>query len=113
MKLLLATALTTFAICVAALGCGSDGETSTTAPTDVPGTFFGVVYQGGITEEDVDRMGAGNVGTLRVVLPWQVDPSPKEGDTDLSSIDPVVIARGGERDPGPPDDLRNAGLGRR
>jgi hypothetical protein len=92
MKLLLATALTTFAICVAALGCGSDGETSTTPATDVPGTFFGVVYQGAITPEDIERMGAGKVGTLRLVLPWGVDPSPKDGDTDLSSIDPVVIA---------------------
>ncbi len=92
MKLLLATALTTFAICVAALGCGSDGETSTTTVSDVPGTFFGVVPQATLTDDDLDRMGAGKVGTLRIVLPWSsVDPTAEPGDTDLSIIDPVVL----------------------
>jgi hypothetical protein len=38
-------------------------------------------------------MGAGNVGTLRILLPWNaLDPTPKEDDIDLSSVDPVVLA---------------------
>lgn len=92
MKLLLVTALTTFAICIAALGCGSDGDTSTTTTSDVPGTFFGVVPQATLTEDDLTRMGAGKVGTLRLVLPWSsVDLTSAPDDTDLSTIDPVVL----------------------
>jgi hypothetical protein len=92
MKLLLATALTTLAICLAALGCGDDDEPSPAPAADVPTTFFGVAYQGGVTDEDLDRMGAGKVGTLRIVFPWQaVDATPEPGDTNLSPVDPVVL----------------------
>jgi hypothetical protein len=92
MKLLLATALTTLAVCIAAIGCGSDDQTTSQPATGVPPEFFGVVPQGGLTDDDLDRMAAGKVGTLRVVLPWSLlDPSPKEGDTDLSTIDPVIL----------------------
>jgi Glycosyl hydrolase catalytic core len=92
MKLLLATALLTLAVCVAALGCGSDSESTTVQNADVPGTFFGVVPQGALTADDLNRMGAGKVGTLRIVLPWHdLDTTAKPGDTDLATIDPVVL----------------------
>jgi hypothetical protein len=93
MKLLLATALIVLAICLAALGCGSDGQGNEPAPAaDVPRTFFGVDPQGDVGAEDLDRMGAGNVGTLRILLPWNgLDPTPKEDDIDLSAVDPVVL----------------------
>jgi hypothetical protein len=92
MKLLLATALTTFAVCVAALGCGSDQQDTTAPAANVPADFFGVVPQGGITDADLERMGTGKVGTLRLVLPWDyLDPTAAPGDTDLSTIDPVVL----------------------
>ncbi len=92
MKFLFATALLTFAVCIAALGCGSDGEKTTAAAVDVPKTFFGVVPQTTLTDEDLDRMGAGEVGTMRLVFPWHdLDQTEKPGDTDLSTIDPVVL----------------------
>jgi hypothetical protein len=94
MKLLLATALTVLAICLAALGCGSDDRSDAPAPAaNVPRTFFGVAPQANIGVEDIERMGAGNVGTLRIVLPWQgLDTTPKEDDIDLSAVDPVVLS---------------------
>jgi hypothetical protein len=93
MKLLLVTALLTFAVCVAALGCGDDGKGSTTSNADAPATFYGVVPQGLISSEDVDRMGAGKVGTLRLVFPWQaLDPSAADDDSVVSAYDPLVIA---------------------
>jgi hypothetical protein len=59
MKLLLATALTTLAVCIAAIGCGSDDQTTSQPATGVPPEFFGVVPQGGLTDVDLDRMAAG------------------------------------------------------
>jgi hypothetical protein len=93
LKFLLATALTVLVICVAALGCGGGGGTDTTAPaSEVPRAFFGVAPQGNIGEEDLARMGAGNVGTLRIVLPWQgLDPEPKDEPINFSAVDPVVL----------------------
>ena len=35
--------------------------------------FFGVVPQGALTDEDLERMGQGNVGTLRLIVPWACD----------------------------------------
>jgi len=93
MKLLLVTALLTFAVCVAALGCGDDGKGSTTSAEDVPGSFYGVVPQGNISDVDVDRMGAGNVGTLRLVFPWQaLNPTADKDDSLLAAYDPLVLA---------------------
>jgi hypothetical protein len=92
MRLLLAMALAALAICVVAIGCSGDSDDSTAATTDAPAGFFGVVSQTLLTDDDLDRMGTGKVGTLRVVLPWQVvDASPAPGDTDLSTIDPLVL----------------------
>jgi hypothetical protein len=91
MKLLLATALTVLAICLAALGCGSDAQDTTAPATDVPREFFGVAPQTGIGDQDLARMDAGNVGTLRVVFVWrEFDPSPKKGDTDFGGMDALV-----------------------
>jgi hypothetical protein len=95
MKLLLATALTVLAICLAALGCGNDGESgdTTALASDIPRTFFGVAPQANVGVEDLQRMGVGGVGTLRILLPWQgLDQTPEEDDIDLSAVDPVVLA---------------------
>lgn len=93
MKFLLATALTVLVICVAALGCGgSDGGDTTAPAASVPRAFFGVAPQGNLAQEDLDRMGAGNVGTLRIVLPWQgLDPEPHTDAINFSGVDPVVL----------------------
>jgi len=51
-----------------------------------------LVPQGLLTQQDIERMDQGNVGTLRIVMPWSLlDPSPKADDGDFSTIDPVVI----------------------
>ncbi len=93
MKFLLATALTVLVICVAALGCGgNDGGDTTASAANVPRAFFGVAPQGNIAQEDLERMGAGNVGTLRIVLPWQLlDPKPNTDAINFSGVDPIVL----------------------
>ena len=61
------------------------------APAD---PFFGVVsQQSHLAESDIERMGAGRVGTLRVALPWtEIDPTPVPGDYDWSHFDAIVGA---------------------
>ncbi len=56
--------------------------------------FFGVVsQQDHLSDSDVERMGQGQVGTLRVALPWmEVDPSPVPADYNWSRFDSVVEA---------------------
>ncbi len=56
--------------------------------------FFGVVsQQSRLAESDIERMGAGRVGTLRVALPWtEIDPTPVPGDYDWSHFDAIVGA---------------------
>jgi hypothetical protein len=72
-------------------GCGSNDPPSDPEPT-APADFFGVVPQGALTTEDIERMDQGNVGTLRIVMPWGLlDPSPKPDDGDFSTIDPIVL----------------------
>jgi hypothetical protein len=56
-----------------------------------PRAFYGVGPQGGLTSADLDRMGQGRIGTLRIALNWFViDPGPAPGDYDWSSVDPIV-----------------------
>ena len=71
-------------------GCGDDDSGPATAAA-APETFFGVVPQGPLSEEEFERMGEGRVGTLRVALPWtNIDPTPEE-DYDFSSTDGTVL----------------------
>lgn len=87
-------------LCIAAIGCAGGAADSSPLPASVPPDFFGVVPQGLLTEDDLDRMGQGGVGTLRLVFSWQaLDPTAKPGDADLSTIDPYVLgaARNGIR----------------
>jgi hypothetical protein len=70
--------------------CGEDDESTATA--EAPRGFFGVVPQGAITDEDLARMEQGGIGTIRIVVPWgELDPSNAPGDTNFSSVDPVVL----------------------
>ncbi len=75
-------------------GCsdsGANDEPETTAPP-APEEFFGVVPQTLLTDEDLDRMEQGKVGSLRIVVPWGALASDPKGDEpDFSSIDPVVL----------------------
>lgn len=61
------------------------------AQAAVPRSFWGVGSQTPLTDADLDRMGEGNVGTVRIPIFWtEVDPSAAAGDTNWASIDPVV-----------------------
>jgi hypothetical protein len=71
-------------------GCGDDAHSEESAPA-APREFFGVVPQGPLASEDLARMGDGNVGTVRSILPWgAIDPTPAD-DYDFATIDGIVL----------------------
>jgi hypothetical protein len=63
-------------------------------PTSVvPRSFYGVVSQTQLTGDDLNRMGVGQIGTLRTIMNWAtIDPTSTEGDNQWVSIDPIVAA---------------------
>ena len=63
------------ALVVAALS----GLAATPAATAVPRSFFGVVPQTALETADLDRMGRGKVGTLRIIINWSL----VEADPDV------------------------------
>jgi hypothetical protein len=76
---------------VLALSIAAIALTAASASAAVPRSFWGVVPQTPLETVDYDRMGQGNVGTLRVPLLWaNVDPGPAAGDTSFASFDPIV-----------------------
>jgi hypothetical protein len=86
------------AVAVGILSLGSTGCGNTAAqeePASVPQApreFFGVVPQSLLTDEDLARMEQGNVGTIRMVIPWgALAPAESNTDVDFSSIDPTVL----------------------
>jgi polysaccharide biosynthesis protein PslG len=63
----------------------------------VPRGFFGIVPQTGIGGEDLARMRAGGVETIRMPLSWAgVEPSPR-GGYDWSGFDATVVGAAKER----------------
>jgi polysaccharide biosynthesis protein PslG len=59
------------------------------AASAVPRSFFGVVPQTALTTADLDRMGQGQVGTLRIILNWsQIETAPDV--YDWSGVDFLV-----------------------
>jgi hypothetical protein len=63
----------------------------------VPPGFFGIVPQTGIGKEDLARMRAGGVETIRMPLSWAgTQPSPRS-DYDWSGFDATVTAAAEER----------------
>jgi hypothetical protein len=89
-KSLAAAAVASTLLLLGASGCGSsDPEPQ---PNGAPADFFGVAPQGLITGDDLDRMDQGNVGTVRIVVPWgSLDPTPSPEEGDFTTIDPVVL----------------------
>lgn len=83
------------AACAAAAvlaGCGSDeGEPATSTPAPVEPSFFGVAPQGQLLDEDLDRMGEGGVGTLRIFLPWGLIDPTEADDFDFSAYDGIIL----------------------
>ena len=60
------------------------------SPAAHAGKFHGVVSQGQLTARDFERMGAGNVGVLRLRVSWSRIQSTKDGPYDWSWLDSVV-----------------------
>src|SRR5688500_4434574 len=76
---------------VVLLGCGADAEPAEPSPPPAPPGFFGVVPQAQIFEEDMDRMAAGKIKTMRVVVPWGlIDSTAKPDDLNWGYLDPTV-----------------------
>lgn len=77
------------AIAVAVMvGSAESGDDAPPAP---PRSFFGVVPQGPLFAEDLDRMGEGRVGTIRLHLPWAVLDPTDGPDDELKSFDDVFL----------------------
>lgn len=76
----------TAALAIAALGSAA----SASSASALPATFWGVVPQGLPTTEQLQRLKAGKVGSIRVPVSWaSVQPSAG-APFDWSSVDPVV-----------------------
>jgi hypothetical protein len=87
-------AVTVAWICLAGSGCGSSesDEVSVSVPADIPREFFGVVPQAELFPDDLERMGEGQVGTLRLVVPWGLmDSTPEPEDINYGYVDPIVL----------------------
>ena len=70
-------------VVVAALALTVSGVAQAKAPR----SFYGVVPQGPITDADLDRMGKGKIGTLRILVQWSsIDPTSAD-DYAWSGID--------------------------
>jgi hypothetical protein len=91
---LVATAVAAL-FCLAAVGCGGGNGTDTppTTAADVPDEFFGVVPQTQLEETDIARMQQGNIGVLRLVLPWGLMDATKKNDDpiDFAFADSIVL----------------------
>jgi polysaccharide biosynthesis protein PslG len=65
--------------------------TAPAAQGAIPRSFWGIGSQTALDDAALDRMGQGQVGTLRHAIFWSItDPSPAAGDEDWSSVDPIV-----------------------
>ena len=79
------------ALALGVSGCGSSDDDDPPA-AELPAGFFGVVPQAGIGEEDLNRMDQGNVGTIRLLVPWGlIDTTPQPDDLDFTYIDTIVL----------------------
>jgi hypothetical protein len=63
---------------------------SPAAQAGVPAEFFGVVLQNRATSDEYDVMGAGGVGSVRVVVPWAYVQPQANGPFHWAHTDQVV-----------------------
>jgi hypothetical protein len=89
--LLLAAIIGTLAVLFAGAPAGDAKQ-----PPRAPKTFFGIAPQSGITPEDLKWMRAGNIGTVRVAIPWEGVQPTRKGGYVWSGFDQIVetITRG-------------------
>ena len=91
MRATLAAVLVAGIVSLGAAGCGNSGaEDEPTLTVDAPREFFGVVPQSPPTDEDLARMEQGNVGTVRMVVPWAA-LEPEEKQMNLDGLDAIVL----------------------
>lgn len=74
---------------VALLGALSLTLAPTAASAGVPRDFYGVMPINALTGGDIDRMGQGGVGTLRMPLLWRTT-EPNPGEFDFDYLDAIV-----------------------
>lgn len=79
------------AIVVTVSVVGSADSGGDEPPPPPPRSFFGVVPQGALFTEDLDRMGEGKVGTIRLHLPWAVFNPSEADEPAFESIDGVFL----------------------
>jgi hypothetical protein len=92
MRASLAAAVAVGGLCLGIAGCGNATTTTEPQAPRAPGEFFGVAPQSLLTDEDVDRMQQGKVGTIRIVIPWgALVPTESDAPVDFASIDPTVL----------------------
>ena len=61
------------------------------AEAAVPPSFYGVVPQTPVDASDFERMGKGQVGTVRILFAWNtVDPTAAPADYDWGTLDSIV-----------------------
>ena len=76
----------------ALLGVVICGALASGATAKAPRTFFGVIPQVGLEESDFARMKEGNVGTVRVLVPWgSMDNGPGPGNEEWEYMDYVFL----------------------
>jgi hypothetical protein len=69
--------------------CGDDESPEAEG---VPPTFFGMQPQEPLTAEDYSRMAEGNVGSIRMFVPWGlIDPTEAGGDYEWGPYDDEVL----------------------
>jgi len=80
------------AVAVTVVGSAESGDGPSPA---LPRSFFGVVPQGPLYPEDLERMGEGRVGTIRLYVPWAVIDPTDGDDFALATVDDVVLRAAG------------------
>ncbi len=93
MRVPLAAVVAVGILSLGSAGCGnSAAEEEPPSVPKAPREFFGVVPQSLVTDVDLARMQQGNVGTIRMVIPWgALAPTEADTEVDFSSIDPTVL----------------------
>ncbi len=80
--------------CVAATGSLAASKQPPASPKKaskpVPRSFFGIVPQTGLTEEDVRHMSAGGIGSVRMGMGWDSVQKTRGGPYDWEGIDHEV-----------------------
>jgi len=84
------TAVALLAIAVVAGGVSGTSPTSAGVAQAAPRSFFGIVPQAVISEEDAEYMRAAHIGSIRLPIGWDsIQPSPR-GPWDWSGTDSEI-----------------------